>query len=204
MKHLIVYADPNPNSFCHAIVETLKDALEKAGREVTVHDLYEEKFDPVLSQADLLAVSKNDYMADVKEEQQLIQDASVVSFVFPIWWLGPPAILKGYFDRVFAEDFAYANGPEGLVKGFTGKKTVIINTMGARKDVYEQSGMIKAMKKTIDVGIMEYTGWDVVEHLFFGEISTVNDAVRKEYLADVKQLGERLVNSSQQKEKEAW
>ncbi len=204
MKQLIIYADPNPNSFCRAIADTLCETLTAAGKDVFIRDLYEMKFDSTFSLADMQIMTKNDYMADVKEEQELIQDASVITFVYPIWWLGPPAILKGYFDRVFAEDFAYSYGAEGFEKGLVGKKAAVINTMGAKTDSYEKKGMIDAMKKITDKGILEYTGMEVVEHIFFGEISTVSDEVREEYLQEVRGLGEKLATIGILKESDAW
>ncbi len=204
MKHLIVYADPNPNGFCHTIVKTLAERLEDSGKDVFLRNLYDLKFDPILSEADLLIISKDDHMADVKEEQELIQDASVITFVYPIWWLGPPAILKGYFDRVLAQGFAYSIGKEGLERGLVGKKAVIINTMGAKFENYEKNGMVEAMKKITDIGILEYTGLEVVEHKFFGEITTATDQLKATYLKEVVSLGEKLATIGVLKEDDVW
>lgn len=202
MKHLIIFADPNPKGFCREIVKVLEETLSAADKDVIVRDLYELKFDPILSEADMLIISKDDYMADVKEEQELIQDAAVVTFVYPIWWLGPPAILKGYFDRVLSRGFAYSIGKQGFERGLEGKKAVVINVMGAKKENYEQKGLIDAMNKVIDKGILQYVGFEVIEHLYLGEI--MEDELRDGYLDEVRRLGQEMAVVGIKSETDIW
>lgn len=204
MKHLIVCADPNSNGFCRKIVTTLVETLQEAKKEVVVRNLYDLKFDPVLSEADLLIISKEDAMADVKEEQEQIQDASVVTFVYPVWWLGAPAILKGYFDRVFSQGFAYSVGAKGLERGLEGKRAVVINIMGAQEESYEKKGFIEAMCKTTDVGILNYVGFEVIEHVYFGSISSADEKTKQEYLEEVKRIGEKMTTVGVTPEPDFW
>lgn len=194
MKHLIVYANPEANSFCRAVADTLTETLTAAGKEYVLRDLYDAKFDPILDVADFVAIAKSDYLIDIKQEQELIQDVSVITFIYPIWWMGAPAIMKGYFDRVFAEGFAYSSGENGLERGFIGKRAVVINTMGVKKEIYEQNGMLDAMKKLTDVGILEYTGLEVVEHMFLGGMKSNTEEERLKMLEDVRKLAEKMVN----------
>ncbi|MGL4229256.1 MAG: NAD(P)H-dependent oxidoreductase, partial [Tannerellaceae bacterium] len=145
MKHLIVYAHPNPKSFCRAIVDKILDILEMNGDEVAVSNLYEIDFNPVLGHRDFEAIAQGTTLQDVEDEQRLVEWADQITFIYPIWWAGMPAILKGYIDRVFTYDFAYRmteHGAEGLL---TGKNVIIINTMGTPNEVYEKSGMIQAL-----------------------------------------------------------
>lgn len=204
MKHLIVFADPNPNGFCRKIVRTLVETLQGAKKDVIVRDLYDLKFDPILSEADLLIISKENSMADVKEEQELIQDASVVTFVYPVWWLGAPAILKGYFDRVLSQGFAYSIGEKGLERGLEGKRAVVINVMGAKKENYEKKGFIEAMHKTTDVGILNYVGFDVIDHAYFGGVSAADEQTKQAYLEEVKRIGERMTVVGVTPEPDIW
>lgn len=204
MKYLIVFADPNPKGFCREIVNVLQETLEAADKDVIIRDLYELKFDPILSEADMLIISKDDYMADVKEEQELIQDAAVVTFVYPVWWLGPPAILKGYLDRVLSQGFAYSIGKQGLEKGLAGKKAVVINTMGARRESYERKGLIEAMNRVTDVGILQYVGFEVIEHLYLERISQADDELKTQYMEEIKRLGEKMVMAVVNTEPDTW
>ncbi len=204
MKHLIVYANPESNSFCKAIVDTLIEVFKNSGKEYILRDLYEEKFDPILDVADSVAISKKDYLIDIKEEHEIIQDASVITFVYPIWWMGAPAIMKGYFDRVFAEGFAYSAGESGLERGFIGKKAAVINTMGVKKEIYEENGMLEAMRMITDIGILEYTGLEVVEHKFFGGMKNNTKEDRLLMLHEVRELGEKLTKIGIETQRASW
>src|SRR5690606_40356054 len=101
--------------------------------QVRVRDLYDLGFDPVLSPAELKQYEDEEkaISVDVKAEQEAILWADHIIFVYPTWWWSMPAILKGYFDRVFVPGFAFSvseKGIEGLLKG---KKAWIIQTTGS-------------------------------------------------------------------------
>lgn len=107
MNHLIVYAHPHEDSFNHAILNTAADALRANGHEVTIRDLYKLNFNPVLTSADTSAMRAGNTPDDIKTEQAHLAKADVISFIYPFWWTGLPAILKGYVDRTFSYGFAY-------------------------------------------------------------------------------------------------
>ncbi|MCZ8520319.1 MULTISPECIES: NAD(P)H-dependent oxidoreductase [Paenibacillus] len=184
MKHLIVYAHPDLASFNHAILETAVRTLQDKGHEVAVRDLYALGFNPVLTGGDLGAIRSGETPADLLAEQEAIRAADSLIFIYPVWWAGLPAILKGYIDRVFAYGFAYAYGADGNIEALlTGKKGLLISTHGAPSDWYASSGMHQALKMTSDTGILEFCGIATQEHLFFGSVGDVDDAARKEMLA---------------------
>lgn len=187
MKHLIVYAHPHADSFNRAILNTAVEALEAQGHEVVVRDLYALEFQPVLSAADTASMRAGQNPQDIATEQKFITDADAITFIYPIWWTGLPAILKGYVDRVFAYGFAYASGEAGIEKLLTGKKGLIINTHGTPSDIYDQIGMTASMKMTSDVGIFDFVGIESVDHLFFGSIGYLDDAAYQSMLEQVKQ-----------------
>ncbi|WP_433707902.1 NAD(P)H-dependent oxidoreductase [Paenibacillus illinoisensis] len=187
MKHLIVYAHPHADSFNRAILNTAVEALEAQGHEVVVRDLYALEFQPVLSAADTASMRAGQNPQDIVTEQKFITDADAITFIYPIWWTGLPAILKGYVDRVFAYGFAYASGEAGIEKLLTGKKGLIINTHGTPSDIYDQIGMTAGMKMTSDVGIFDFVGIESVDHLFFGSIGYLDDAAYQSMLEQVKQ-----------------
>ncbi|PYY31377.1 NAD(P)H-dependent oxidoreductase [Paenibacillus illinoisensis] len=187
MKHLIVYAHPHADSFNRAILNTAVEALEAQGHEVVVRDLYALEFQPVLSAADTASMRAGQNPQDIATEQKFITDADAITFIYPIWWTGLPAILKGYVDRVFAYGFAYASGEAGIEKLLTGKKGLIINTHGTPSDIYDQIGMTAGMKMTSDVGIFDFVGIESVDHLFFGSIGYLDDLAYQSMLEQVKQ-----------------
>jgi NAD(P)H dehydrogenase (quinone) len=186
MKYLVIYTHPNPKSFCKAVREAIVEELRKAGREVGIRDLYAQKFDPLLKEADFDALQKGAGLPDVKAEQDAIRAADMLVFVFPLWWVGMPAMLKGYIDRVFSEGFAYKiteNDIMGLLKN---KKVLLVTTTGAPQEMYEESGMFKSIGQTIDDGIFRFCGMEVIAHKYLTAVPYVTDDDRKKMLEDLK------------------
>ncbi|SEH28389.1 NAD(P)H-dependent oxidoreductase [Chryseobacterium culicis] len=167
MRHLIIYTHPNENSLNHNLLNTVVETLHARNEEVVVRDLYAIGFDPVLSLNDMQGQRMGKVSADVKTEQEYIAWAEQITFIYPIWWTGLPAVMKGYIDRVFSYGFAYRYD-QGVQKGLLkGKTTIIINTHGKSHDEYEKMGMDKALTLTSDNGIFIYSGLEIIRHLFF-------------------------------------
>lgn len=102
---LIVTAHPDPNSFTVALARRMATAAEAAGAAVVFHDLYRTDFDPRLSSAEARGQPAEDSLV-LAHIQDLLR-ADVFVAVHPNWWGGPPALLKGWIDRVFAPGAAY-------------------------------------------------------------------------------------------------
>lgn len=189
MRHLIIYSHPNPKSFNHAIKETYAQALQEAGHEVRVRDLYSQNFDPVLKGPELAGFKKGNVPADVAAEQDHIRWAQCLTFICPIWWGGPTANLRGYLDRVFSLGFAYDESSKGLLGD---KKVITIHTLAAPLKVYEEGGLIAAMNKLYDEIVFKFAALQVVGHLYFGSVSTCGDGERKQLLAKVRDLARSI------------
>ena len=108
MRALIVYAHPNPASFTAGVRDTVVARLQAAGAEIRLRDLYAEGFQPVLRATELATY------ADAPSNQTPVQDhcddlawADTLIFIYPTWWYGLPAILKGWLDRVFLPGTAF-------------------------------------------------------------------------------------------------
>ncbi|AZN40180.1 NAD(P)H-dependent oxidoreductase [Paenibacillus albus] len=193
MKHLVVIAHPNPESFNHAIAKRFTSALQEKGHEVAIRDLYGIGFEAVLSMRDFAASRAGDTPSDIRAEQQMISDADVLTWIYPIWWTGLPAILKGYVDRVFAYGYAYKYSEGGdIEKLLVGKKGYSINTHGTPIDIYQSIGMLGALQKTSDTGIFDFCGIETVGHLFFGSVPQVDDDAREGMLKRVEDEVGRL------------
>ena len=164
MKHLIIYCHPNENSLNNHLLTTVLDAMD--GQQVQVRDLYRLGFNPVLTLEDMAGQRKGVVSDDVKIEQSFVRAADLITFIYPIWWTGLPAMMKGYIDRVFSYGFAYRYD-QGVQKGLLeGKKVVIINTQGKSHQEYAASGMDHALSLTSDLGIYRYCGLEIANHLF--------------------------------------
>ena len=127
MNILIIYAHPNPTSFNTAILKQVKDSLSKS-HNISVLDLYAEGFDPVLRFDEVNKRRDLAQVSDMKKYRDLISEANHLIFIFPIWWSGMPAILKGFIDRVFVAGFAYSYKKTGLSGYLNGKSAWIITT----------------------------------------------------------------------------
>ncbi len=113
MRVLVIFAHPVESSFNAALHRTVVDALTKAGHEVDDLDLYAEDFDPRLSREERLNYHDLDInQLPVKAYVERLQRADALVMVYPVWNFGYPAILKGFFDRVFLPgvSFKMVNG----------------------------------------------------------------------------------------------
>ena len=190
MNTLVVYAHPNLASFSNGVLKTVVETLESKKHTVTVRDLYATNYNPVLSGQDLAGIYSGNLPKEIADEQALITKADLLVLVYPLWWTGLPAILKGWVDRTFTYGFAYkvgANGIEGLLKG---KKALLITPHGTPKEYYEPSGMFNSLIQTQDKGIFAFSGIET-EHLFFAVMGT-EQAQREAYLLEVKSKIEAL------------
>ncbi|MFD2673509.1 NAD(P)H-dependent oxidoreductase [Marinicrinis sediminis] len=186
MNTLILYAHPNPQSFNAAIKHTLQHSLQEQGSEVRIRDLYEMRFNPILSVDDFNEYAQKSLPADVKEEQEHIAWAEQLILLYPTWWISMPAILKGYVDRVFTNGFAFRyteSGAEGLL---TGKKALVFQTCGQPEQVLQQYGLIEPLRISIDTGILGFCGIETLAHEIFYEVPTITDDDRKQMLDKVK------------------
>ncbi|MCU0575745.1 MAG: NAD(P)H-dependent oxidoreductase [Desulfobacterota bacterium] len=192
MNHLVVYAHPNPASFNHAILDAYTSELKASGHEVRIRDLYAVPFDPVIVQSDYDMINRGTPPEDIRREHDLIRWAGTMTFVFPIFWAGMPAMLKGYIEKVFSLGFAYifeGDRPKGILKG---KKAVIINTTGGALNYYQKSGMIENIRQTIDGGIFRFCGFQVLEHRFFVGVPISTPAERSLMLEEVRGIARSL------------
>lgn len=127
----LILANPKPDSFCHAIAEAAAAACRSLGHVVRVHDLYQEGFSPLLEAEELRRRRSEDPLVErhCREAQEV--DAFIV--VHPNWWGQPPAILKGWVDRVLRSGVAYGfeegDGGEGVPRGLLkARVAVVLNT----------------------------------------------------------------------------
>lgn len=188
MKHLIIYAHPNDGSLNHHFMQTVVEILQSKNHEIEIRDLYQLNFNPILSLEDLKGQRMGKVADDVKQEQDYISWANHITFIYPIWWTGMPAIMKGFIDRVFSYGFAYRYD-QGIQKGlFTGKQTTIINTHGKSKTEYESTGMDKALSLTTDKGIFSYCGLEINQHFFFDKAEKASADSIEKWISQIRTL----------------
>ena len=118
MKCLVVKAHPLSESLCTTLTQRTIRALEVAGHSVEVEDLYADEFSASLTEAERRSYYAGPYAAQqVAPQVEQLLAAEAIVLVFPTWWFGFPAILKGWFDRVWAPGVAYDHADQyGLIK----------------------------------------------------------------------------------------
>jgi NAD(P)H dehydrogenase (quinone) len=177
-----VYAHPRPGSLNERLFRDGVKTLSARYR-VATSDLYAQRFDPVLGEHDLgelaaepgniaelagEAYARGQAPADVRAEQAKLAAAELLVVQFPLWWYGPPAILKGWFDRVLTSGFAYGDvdAETGLPRrygdgGLAGRRALIVVTAG--EDAHSVgprgiSGDLESLLFPITHGVLWYVG----------------------------------------------
>lgn len=135
MRCLVVHAHPLPASLTRHFCDVARERLARAGHEVEFLDLYQAGFDPRLTAAERAThhAARHDHSA-VQAEAEQLQRAEIIVLVFPTWWFGLPAILKGWIDRVFAPGVAFAQSPDfGPIRPLLGnlRHVLAITTLGS-------------------------------------------------------------------------
>jgi NAD(P)H dehydrogenase (quinone) len=210
MNVFIVHAHHEPSSFNAALLRTALSTLSEAGHRVELSDLYAMRFDPVSDRRNFAGVfdpvrlsqqaeeahasRTGSFAPELQAEMAKLARCDLLIFHFPIWWLGMPAILKGWVDRVFAVGVAYGGGrrfASGLMRG---KRALCIVTVGGTPQHYDGSGdyaPIEHVLYPIQRGILEFTGFDVLPPFVAYGPGRSDDAQRR---ADLAALRARLRN----------
>ena len=139
-----MYANPVPDSFGASLRDVAMSALSSAGHEVDLLDLYAEGFDPVLSrEAHRLHLAHPSQKPEITDHIVRLRWAEAMVFVYPTWWSGQPAILKGWMDRVLVQGVAFTLPPGGRsIKPMLThiKRIAVVTTHGSSKLVNAVQG----------------------------------------------------------------
>ena len=135
MKCLVVTTHPLNDSLCKLLAKNVVIKLEQMGHEVTIEDLYAEKFDPVLTAIERESYYGGSYeSSNVAAQVSRLKEAEALVLLFPTWWFGFPAMLKGWFDRVWGPGIAYDHASDfGPIKPRLDnlRKVLVVTTLGA-------------------------------------------------------------------------
>jgi putative NADPH-quinone reductase len=135
VKCLVVIAHPLQESLCHTLATKAVETLRTAGHEVLIEDLYRNDFVASLTASERSSYYSPSYdSAGVQSEVDRLLSAEALVLCFPTWWFGFPAILKGWFDRVWGPGIAYdhANDLGPIKPRLPGlKKVLVVTTLGS-------------------------------------------------------------------------
>jgi putative NADPH-quinone reductase len=104
MRTLIILGHPDKKSFCARLADSYETGAKEKGGDVERINLFDLKFNPILKKGyrEIMPLEE-----DLVEAQRLIKWSNHLVFIFPVWWSAPPALLKGFIDRVFLPGFAF-------------------------------------------------------------------------------------------------
>jgi len=210
MNVLIVHAHPEPTSFNGAMTRRAVETLEGWGHAVVVSDLWAEGFEAVGGRGDFTSVAdpeRFDYQVeqeyatehgtfaeDLKREHARLKACDALILQFPLWWFGPPAILKGWFDRVLAYRWGYDMQNRFANGHFRGRRGMISVTTGGTRERFSDDGLygdIDYVLRPIQKGVIEYVGMEALEPFVAYAAPRVTDEERRGILkAYVSRLGE--------------
>jgi len=194
MKVLVVSAYLSPQSLTASLHNVALGALERAGHTVSVTSLYAQQFNPVASSLDFAVTSgaaanymfeqqrtantTSGFSPDIVAEMQKVSDADIILFHFPLWWGAPPAILKGWFDRIFAMGFAWDADhryESGLLRG---KRALLCITTGDPDAYYAPEGMHRASivqhLYPLLHGTLAFCGMDVFQPIIVSNVTAAD------------------------------
>lgn len=195
MKASIILAHPYPKSFNHAIYNTIIGTLNEHQLVTFNHDLYIEGFNPVLTRNELGTDKSNDFLVN-KYAAELVE-SDFLFFIHPNWWGQPPAIMKGYIDRVirppYAYDFPESDSGGGLpLEKFGGKFGIVYNTSNTNCD-REENYFGDPLENIWKQCVFGFLGIKKYHRRMFRIIAESTERERANWLETVKQDVKRII-----------
>jgi NAD(P)H dehydrogenase (quinone) len=189
-KHMqisIILAHPENTSFNHSIAVTAAATLEENGHEVNFHDLYAEKFDPLLASEE---IPKDAPLApEIAVHCQELSEADGIIIVHPNWWGQPPAILKGWIDRVIRPGVAYefleGDQGEGIPKGLLRAGTALVFNTSNTSTEREQDVFGDPLETLWKNCIFDFCGVPGFYRRMFTILVLSSEKHRREWLEEV-------------------
>ena len=190
MKISVILAHPHPGSFNHAIADEAAAMLRKSGHAVTVHDLYREQFDPLLPYDEISRDAPLDPVIALHCRE--IATADGIVFVHPDWWGMPPAILKGWIDRVLRPGIAYrfaeTDTGEGIPEGLLVAGAVLVFNTSNTPVEREQEVFGDPLERIWKDCIVSFCGVQMFRRRMFSVIVTSTEQQRKAWLSEVREI----------------
>ena len=162
MNSLVIYAHPWDGSFNHFVLGKVTSLLEAQGKNVDVIDLNKDGFNPVMTTSDLKVFAAGQYADPLAADYvNRLKHADEIILVYPIWWYGEPAILKGFYDKVLLKGQVYDQVDHQLQGLLNAKTATIITTANINEEIFKALGdpiqNILANGVLSTVGIKEHT-----------------------------------------------
>jgi NAD(P)H dehydrogenase (quinone) len=189
-RHLLILGHPAPGSFNHAVAARYAEVCRSNYHAVEIRDLYAMQFDPLLKDIERPQRRPGVSSPDVRHEIDLVERSDVITFVYPLWFGTPPAIIKGYIDRVFGAAFLLSDlEDERRFGSFVGKRMCLFTSSASTEPWLDEQGLTTSLQQSFGRYLASVFGFSSTH--FFHAASVVDDmgaALAEQHLFDV---GER-------------
>jgi NAD(P)H dehydrogenase (quinone) len=197
LKASVLLAHPYEKSFNHAIFHTVCEKLSELKIETFAHDLYIEQFNPVLTRGELGSDRSDDVLANRYADELQVSD--LLFFIHPNWWGQPPAIMKGYVDRVVRPPYAYDFPPDdsggGLpIAKLKGKTGIVFNTSNTAKE-REEEVFGDPLENIWKHCVFGFCGIDRHYRKMFSVVADSDLTTRRKWLVEVANITERAAKN---------
>lgn len=193
----VIIAHPYDKSFNHAIYNTVQETLAKNSTTTYSHDLYKENFNPVLTRDELGKKPTKD--KKVRKYVKELLESDLLVFIHPNWWGQPPAILKGYIDRVIRPPHAYEfdenDSGGGIPIGKLGNKTGIVFNTSNTEETRENNYFHDPLQYIWDKCVFGFCGITSTHRRIYRIVSDSTEQERKVWLEDVEKTVNEIINS---------
>ncbi|WP_404712566.1 NAD(P)H-dependent oxidoreductase [Sphingomonas sp. MMS24-J13] len=170
-RHAVILCHPAPGSFNHTVAQTYVDTVRECGQDAIVRDLYALGFDPTLKASE--RPTQDDFVLspDVAAEIEAIRDCDVFVLVYPIWYGTPPAMLKGYVERVFGSGINPKTVQTRSAEGFlAGKRLISFTSSGASDAWLNEQGELLSLRSLFDRYLVHAFAMRGEQHVHFSRI----------------------------------
>jgi NAD(P)H dehydrogenase (quinone) len=193
-RHAVILAHPDAQSFNCAVAQTYCETVRELGHEAILRDLYRLNFNPVLKANERPQTATYVLSDDVAAEVAAIGEADLFVLVYPVWFSSPPAMLKGYIERVFGSDFSHLAIRERTEHRFlTGKHLLSITTSGSSIQWLDEQGAWLSMKNLFGQYLAKAFSMASTEHLHLANIvEQMDERHVKEELYHVKEMAREM------------
>jgi NAD(P)H dehydrogenase (quinone) len=196
MKSLVVVCHPLVDSLNHALAKAVQTTWTAAGCQVIYHDLHAESFDPILTGGEARGIPSDDHIIQAHIDE--LRNSDLLCVVHPNCWGAPPAMMKGWIDRVFAPEAAYAftkgvdagDAPIGLLKT---RAALILNTGNTPLD-REREYFGDPLDLMWRRCVLRYCGVSHVIRKLFGVVATSTSADRLAWLEEARNTAKECLN----------
>lgn len=187
VRHLLILGHPDPSSFNHAVAARYVEVVQSNYQAVEVRDLYAIGFDPLLKDIERPQRRPGISSPDVRHEIDLIERSNVITFVYPLWFGTPPAIIKGYIDRVFGAAFLLSDlERERTFGSFVGKPLCLFTSSASTGQWLDEQGVMTSLQQSFGRYLASVFRFSSTE--YFHAASVVDDmgaTLAEQHLFDV-------------------